>query len=124
MLSDTQAKSLDEYLEFLNNKYQYDNPDINKIYPSDYITGMRDCIELIKHKLKGFKTFNIINNTKTNIKEEEIVDILSNAFNEFIKLESQHPDELRDFADGIHKCQYVLGMRIAREHCPDIFPIK
>lgn len=45
-------------------------------------------------------------------------------WNEFVKLDSQHPDEQRDFADGIHKCQYIIGMRIARDGRPDLFPIK
>ncbi len=58
-------------------------------------------------------------------KQEMIVlNHLVDAFNEFIKLKSQHPDEQRDFADGIHKCQYLLGMRIARKYEPEIFPRK
>lgn len=59
--------------------------------------------------------------TKSELK---ILDSLVDAWNEFGKLESQHPDEVRDFADGIHKCQGILGMRIARKHEPKIFPIK
>jgi len=57
-------------------------------------------------------------------KEEKILKHLAEAFNLFSKLIKQHPDELNDFADGIHKCQYVIGMRYAREHRPDLFPIK
>ena len=57
-------------------------------------------------------------------KEESVLNNLTEAFNEFIKLESQHPDEQRDFTDGIHKCQYIIGMRIARNYRPDIYPIK
>ena len=56
--------------------------------------------------------------------EEKILEHLAEAFNLFSKLIKQHPDELNDFADGIHKCQYVIGMRYAREHRPDLFPIK
>jgi protein-arginine kinase activator protein McsA len=55
-------------------------------------------------------------------KEKKILDYLTGAYNEFIKLERQHPDELRDFVDGIHKCQYLIGMRFARKH--GYFPIK
>ena len=56
--------------------------------------------------------------------EKEILKNLKNAWNSFLKLDKQHPDGERDFADGIHRCQYLIGMRIARKHEPKIFPIK
>ena len=56
--------------------------------------------------------------------EDDVLNQLVEAWNNFCKLDRQHPDEMRDFADGIHKCQYVLAMRYARKHRPDIFPIK
>lgn len=59
-----------------------------------------------------------------SLKEEEVLDRLKEAWNLFTELERQHPDELDDFADGIHKCQYVLGMRIARDNKPDLFSKK
>ena len=36
--------------------------------------------------------------------EEKIIEYLAEAFNLFSKLDKQHPDELNDFSDGIHKC--------------------
>lgn len=57
-------------------------------------------------------------------KEKEILNCLVDAWNKFIQLDRQHPGEHNDFADGINKCQYVLGMRIARRTVPDVFPIK
>lgn len=56
--------------------------------------------------------------------EEKVLSLLVDCFNEFTKLPTQHPNESQDFCDGIHKCQYVLAMRFAREARPDIFPIK
>jgi len=56
--------------------------------------------------------------------EIKILNYLTKAYNLFIKLSRQHPDEERDFVDGIHKCQYLLGMRFARKHFSCIFPIK
>ena len=53
-------------------------------------------------------------------KEKELVKKLADIYNEFTDLYSQHPNELSDFADGIHRCQYVLAMRMAREHYPDL----
>ncbi len=56
--------------------------------------------------------------------EKQILNYLTKSYNLFYKLEKQHPDELRDFVDGIHKCQYLIGMRIARKYVPKIFPKK
>ncbi len=53
--------------------------------------------------------------------EEKVLSMLVDCWNEFCKLKIQHPDELNDFKDGIHKCQYVLGMRFTREYKPDLF---
>ena len=57
-------------------------------------------------------------------KEKELVKKLADIYNEFSQLYSQHSNELSDFADGIHRCQYVLAMRMARHHYPDLFPNK
>ena len=57
-------------------------------------------------------------------KEKELVKKLADIYNEFTELYSQYPNERSDFADGIHKCQYVLAMRMARQHYPDLFPYK
>lgn len=56
--------------------------------------------------------------------EGRVMDALVEAFNEFSKLERQHPDELRNFVDGIHRCQDVLAVRIARREYPQGWPVK
>jgi hypothetical protein len=56
--------------------------------------------------------------------EGKIMDSLVDAWNEFIKLDRQHPCEINDFADGIHRCQYQLTMRILRRDYPEGYPIK
>ena len=57
-------------------------------------------------------------------KEEEILKKLADCWNEFTELKQQHPSERDDFLNGIHKCQYVLSMRFARDSRPDLFPEK
>ena len=56
--------------------------------------------------------------------EEEGVaaDALVAAWNAFAQLERDHPDELSDFRDAIHRAQYVIAARIARRHYPDGWP--
>jgi hypothetical protein len=57
--------------------------------------------------------------------EERVVsDALLLAFQEFMKLPTQHPDERRDFVDGIHQCQNQLMWRIVRRAHPRAWPIK
>jgi hypothetical protein len=56
--------------------------------------------------------------------EGEVMDALVAAWNRFSELTHQHPDELRDFADGIHRCQDLLAVRIARREYPKGWPIK
>ena len=60
-----------------------------------------------------------------NLKQEEkVLKLLAICWNEFVKLDTQHPDERRDFCNGIHRCRDILGMRFARDSRPDLFPIK
>lgn len=56
--------------------------------------------------------------------EGRAMDALITAFNEFKKLDSQHPSELSDFTDGIHRCQDLLAVRIARRLYPEGWPTK
>lgn len=61
-----------------------------------------------------------------NILEKEclVLEKLVEAWNLFTELETQHPDELNDFKEGVHKCQSVIGLRFSRHYRPDVFPIK
>jgi hypothetical protein len=56
--------------------------------------------------------------------EGKVMDALCDAVNAFGKLDRQHPDEARDFCDGIHRCQDTLALRIARRAFPKGWPIK
>jgi hypothetical protein len=56
--------------------------------------------------------------------EEHVSDLICDAFNAFRALPPQHPDELREVVDAVHRWQNVLGMRCARSCRPDIFPVK
>lgn len=51
-------------------------------------------------------------------KENVIMDHIVKAWNEFVKLERYHPDELNDFGDAIHKLESILGLRILRRDYP------
>lgn len=56
--------------------------------------------------------------------EKKIGDLLVEACNLMLKLESTHPCHEEDFADGIHKCQDVLIHRVIQRDYPDTYPIK
>jgi hypothetical protein len=50
--------------------------------------------------------------------EGRVADALVEAVEAFARLEREHPDELRDFVDGIHRCQDQLALRIVRRCYP------
>ena len=54
--------------------------------------------------------------------EQAAMDLLVQAHAAFCKLESQHPNEAKEWAQGIHACQNVLGWRVLRRDYPDQFP--
>lgn len=54
--------------------------------------------------------------------EGVVMDALCAAVNAFGRLGRQHPDEMRDFVDGIHRCQDQLAVRIARRAFPVGWP--
>lgn len=56
--------------------------------------------------------------------EGRVMDNLIDAANTFGQLDRDHPDELRDFVDGIHRCQYLLGVRVVRRDFPEGWPVK
>lgn len=62
------------------------------------------------------------NKTGLTDSEQKVMDALVLAFNEFAKIERQHPDEMRDFTDAIHRAQDLLAVRIARREFPDGWP--
>jgi hypothetical protein len=54
--------------------------------------------------------------------EDEVLDLLSRAWNVFNKLEPTHPMHKDEFCKGIHDCQAVLTHRIVQRDDPDKFP--
>jgi hypothetical protein len=54
--------------------------------------------------------------------EKECHDNLMKAYGNFIEMERQHPDEMRDFVDSIHRLQDLLAVRIVRRCFPAYWP--
>lgn len=54
--------------------------------------------------------------------EKKCMDSLVNAYNKFAELDRQHPDELKEFTDGIHNLQNLLSVRIVRRVYPKGWP--
>lgn len=59
-----------------------------------------------------------ISETGLNREEEEVMNSLAKAWGDFCKLPRQHPDELKDFTDSIHRCQDLLALRVCRRFFP------
>lgn len=54
-------------------------------------------------------------------KENEIMNLLVEAHNKYIKLESTHPSDMPDWVNHFHILQDVLTRRVLRRDYPDIF---
>lgn len=132
------------------NKYKNNVFDLAKILNEENIPFIRDiwenCLD-IRIYMKNINSLpqysklksndnNFFNSDKNEIfvnrnkprkdgltdEEGEIMDLLVAAWNKFNQLEREHPSEINDFADGIHKCQYQLAMRILRRDYPEGYP--
>lgn len=60
--------------------------------------------------------------TGLNPSEQDCMDGLVAAYNAFCKTERQHPDEMRDVVDAIHRIQDILAVRVARRLYPEGWP--
>ena len=56
--------------------------------------------------------------------EGVVMDALLAALKAFRKLDRQHPNELADFVEGVHRCQDQLAVRICRRTYPAGWPKK
>lgn len=54
--------------------------------------------------------------------EQKCHDYLMKSYGEFLEMERQHPDEMRDFVDCIHRMQDILAVRIVRRAYPGYWP--
>jgi hypothetical protein len=54
--------------------------------------------------------------------EQVVMDKLMECYQAFIDMDREHPDEMRDFVDGVHRIQGVLGMRVLRRMYPKGWP--
>jgi hypothetical protein len=53
--------------------------------------------------------------------EKEVLAYLAHAWNKFIKLDNHHLDHINEFRHGIHKLQYIIGVRVAQRLNPEIW---
>lgn len=54
-------------------------------------------------------------------KENEVNLLLVQAHNIFTEMNDMHPDDTREWVDGIHKCQNVLMRRVVIRDYPNAF---
>ena len=81
-----------------------------------------DFVDILKES-KEEKDEEKTSTTDTD-QEEKILKMLADVWNEYLKLDTKHPNEREYFANGINQCQSVIGMRIASNSRHDLFPIK
>lgn len=55
--------------------------------------------------------------------EKDCLYRLAQAWNLLVKMPREHPNELNEFKDAIHRAEQIIGMRVARRVEPDIFSL-
>jgi hypothetical protein len=55
----------------------------------------------------------------TTADEKAVLASLVAAWQQYVALPVEHPDEIRDFTDAIHRAQDLLAIRVARRADPD-----
>jgi len=53
--------------------------------------------------------------------EEKVLNLLADAWNEFIKLDKRSSSDDQEFIQAIHTAQAKIGVRVARRVDPDIW---
>lgn len=56
--------------------------------------------------------------------EQRVMDLLAEAWNEFVTLEQTHPSHIGEFQMGIHQCQAVMTHRIVQRDYPHVYPTR
>jgi hypothetical protein len=54
--------------------------------------------------------------------EKEVLKKIGEAHKAFMNLKQDHPDDIRDFVNGVHIMQGLIMQRIARRSDPEMFP--
>lgn len=54
--------------------------------------------------------------------EQGVMDKLMECYELFLKMDREHPDEIRNFVDGVHKIQDILALRVIRRCYPQGWP--
>jgi hypothetical protein len=54
-------------------------------------------------------------------KEQKVMDLLTEAHNNFIELDRTHPMEITEWVSNFHKLQDLLGARVLRRDYPGTF---
>lgn len=53
--------------------------------------------------------------------EKKVMINITNAHNDFVKLDSTHSSESIDWCNAIHKLQSLIALRVLRRDQPEIF---
>ena len=58
----------------------------------------------------------------TTAQESNVLDHLRNAWEAFLILDTEHPDEQNEFRYAIHLAQQIIATRLARRADPNMWP--
>ncbi len=69
------------------------------------------------------QTYQPFVNTPVSLTEEEkeVLYHLKEAWNKFVSLDKNSDDNLNEYRDAIHRCQQIIGVRVARRANPEVW---
>lgn len=56
--------------------------------------------------------------------EKAVLDPLMQSYDAWLRLEMEHPDDMRYFVDAVHRIQDLLALRVTRRAYPIGWPKK
>jgi hypothetical protein len=59
----------------------------------------------------------------TTQEEQSVLDHLVTAWNEYLQLDVQHPNERDEFLRAMNQCQNLIAIRVARRADPATWPM-
>lgn len=80
------------------------------------------AIEQVRKEKSRTETNEVNPKTGLTPLEQDCMDGLIASYNAFLKMERQHPDEMRDFVDAVHRIQDILAVRVIRRLYPEGWP--
>lgn len=78
--------------------------------------------EILESDAKPNKKLQEAVDTAHENREKLVMNYLVEAWNAYVKLPQQHPDDIEEFRHGLHRLQHLMAVRHVRRADPENWP--